>query len=257
MAYEIQASEMLWEPPVPEDIFKYTGRREDKAASSPEISTIGAHSYQHDLESLFWLLLWIVLTRTGHRPSIKASLDVFQDSRGPTTERRLLLTKGFSTTLVKSFHPDTVDFMEELGRLRLFLYWQYRKREPERMLDVSTYSCVCAGYIRFFSFTDEPSVRTRWAGLPLVDPSDRHQEAERISPKAIGLPAEASRRTTVRPELRTRKRKAAKPDGEVSRDGRLAMDQAQVGPCVEVESRSPTEQGHPTKRARKIVLVGI
>mgnify|MGYP001455803475 CR=1 FL=1 len=46
------------------------------------------HNFQHDLESLFWVLLWISLTRVGHQPSEEYSWELFVPQMRLSNARR-------------------------------------------------------------------------------------------------------------------------------------------------------------------------
>ncbi|KAF7776854.1 hypothetical protein Agabi119p4_5247 [Agaricus bisporus var. burnettii] len=52
------------------------------------------HRFQHDLESLWWVALYILIYRVAHRPGKKLSGNIFTRSRVPTGARRQLFEGG-------------------------------------------------------------------------------------------------------------------------------------------------------------------
>ena len=138
------------------------------------------HTYQHDLESLFWLLLWILLTRLNHQPSIEAASTAFQDGHD-IHARGVALKHGFNPTLHDSFHSKVIQVRDGLGAVRRQLYRFYKKLSPQELRDPVSYHLVCGQYLKSFSEINEPVFRVVWGKLPLSPPSTSFTSANMLS----------------------------------------------------------------------------
>ena len=181
MAFEIQSIITLYQPYVSDSEVLDDSDDPDPAEGN---AIARMHTYQHDLESLFWLLLWIVLTKLGHQPSIDAAHTIFGEA-DDIYDRFNTLKDGFSTAFRDSFYPDTNTIRAGLSIIRRRLYGSYAKRSPDQLQNIGSYSSPCAQYIEVFKKINDPLKREHWAGLALEPPSNRPRAKERGVVKLI------------------------------------------------------------------------
>ncbi|KAF9540041.1 hypothetical protein CPC08DRAFT_731033, partial [Agrocybe pediades] len=87
------------------------------------------HNFQHDLETLWWLILYVLMALTNHPPSIAYSEKIFQNTTSPPPHRidafYHSIRKTLEEVLIESAQPLT-GIMEDM---RMRLVDQYVKRE--------------------------------------------------------------------------------------------------------------------------------
>ncbi|KAJ3516638.1 hypothetical protein NMY22_g14153 [Coprinellus aureogranulatus] len=145
--YSIRAS--------PKDRFGYSGWDDD---SDPLPKEVRKHTYAHDLESLWWLILWIVTNRVNHARSHRKAYRYFQGNN--IMQRRKLLEYGPLPVL----HPVLGGvFLKRLDSVRRVIFLGYEGRNPHTDLeDLKTYRGSCGVFVRFFDTIDEEEVRAVW-----------------------------------------------------------------------------------------------
>jgi hypothetical protein len=215
------------------------------------------HTYQHDLESLFWLILWIVLARVGHQQSIDAAFAIFQEGHSTQFARGRTLKDGFTPALQDSFHVDTHKIRDELGAIRRQLYRAYKMRSPQDMQDIASYSLVCGQYLEFFRRINEPLNREAWSGLAIVPPANRSTAKEQNFLEFIvdaNLDSEGMLPPGSVAHSESRKRKC---DEEDTRDELPSFDQAVLapvaGPSTQGSEAESSAGPRRSKRAKKTV----
>ncbi|TEB35798.1 hypothetical protein FA13DRAFT_1811462 [Coprinellus micaceus] len=235
MAYEIQTHAPLYDPQEFEaESLGYLTRLQTGTCEPVQM-----HTYQHDLESLFWLILWIVLARIGHQQSIDAAFAIFQEGHSTQFARGRTLKDGFTPALQDSFHVDTHKIRDELGAIRRQLYRAYKMRSPQDMQDIASYSLVCGQYLEFFRRINEPLNREAWSGLAIWTPI--------WTLKGMLPPGSVA-------HSESRKRKC---DEEDTRDELPSFDQAVLapvaGPSTQGSEAESSAGPRRSKRAKKTV----
>lgn len=249
MAYEIQASESLYEPPLRTgDRGAFKARQKRPGTAHQGVVGVRQHTYQHDLESLWWLLLWIILTRIGYQKSRDAALNIFQETRTPTAERRIVITKGFTPSLFDCFHPDTNVLREEMVDLRESIYSYYKLRGPDILEDIATYSALCSEYISFFDVINEPLKRSQWAGFPINPPSGRPRVEEQNFLQLDISPPEIQELTVADTKKRERDSNVEDEDMDDELPAVGGHVQAQAGPS---STQAPAESSRGSRRSKR------
>lgn len=119
----------------------------------PQAQASVNHNYQHDLESIWWILLWIILCRIKpHTTSKKTSQKVLQyfdhDIRNFRRRRELFTT---SLTEVRPFFPKHIfkRFWDPLEKLRKSMHKAYVGRAVFGHLEISeSYSDIQAQFAK-------------------------------------------------------------------------------------------------------------
>ena len=81
------------------------------------------YNYLHDVESLYWVHLWILLSRISHGPSLMLANEVFLNDGYPSGKRRTLFENGINEA---TFHPDVQPLVRFLNGVPLALLDAYR-----------------------------------------------------------------------------------------------------------------------------------
>ncbi|KAG8906678.1 hypothetical protein FRB99_006379 [Tulasnella sp. 403] len=92
MALEIQSSKSIYRPEfqgVEDEDFDSENELDPKKQPKPEIIK---HNFEHDLESIFWLLLWFLTSRSGHEKAQEYGREVFQHAMKPSNAREDVFT---------------------------------------------------------------------------------------------------------------------------------------------------------------------
>ncbi|KAG2008942.1 other/FunK1 protein kinase [Coprinopsis cinerea AmutBmut pab1-1] len=152
------------------------GRRGRQKQSSTEDAPTHPviHSYQHDLESLWWIILWLIAMRRRDGADSRALTEhLFQQTMdtGYISMRWLFFKEGLdelSTAWWASF-PSILkdDFLPHLDDLRGELLASYTQRnEANSVMDVESYSWVTGVPLTlFFAIVDQ--TRAQWGGIEM------------------------------------------------------------------------------------------
>jgi hypothetical protein len=170
MAWELQTSHTLYigecwqggtERRTFQELLRVASQKNDRAAT-PISTGVKKHTYAHDFESLFWLLLWILTNHTGHHESYYAARAYFQENT-PTARRCLLDLGGLPIR-----HPQLSEVVGVLDDVREALVLGYRARHPETDIEkLGTYETVYDAHAYFFSAVNKEGIRPMWAHLKL------------------------------------------------------------------------------------------
>ncbi len=102
--------------------------------------------FQHDLESLWWIALWIVLYRVKHPAALAVAKRVFTYGELPSPRRSKLFAKPKFAKYLKSIIPKELSsFVESLSGVREILYFSYvdqRFSGDGVMSEAATYSDI-------------------------------------------------------------------------------------------------------------------
>lgn len=116
----------------------------DEEDISPPKQVNPKFRFQHDLESLWWIALWIVLDHVRHPEALKLADDVFTEYEYPTRDRiDLFANSTFASQLKPVITNELFAVVQNLNRIRLMLYFSYVDASFSRdevMFDSATYS---------------------------------------------------------------------------------------------------------------------
>lgn len=134
------------------------------------------HTYQHDIESLWWLTLWIVMCNVGHDPSAQKAEPVFRKRVAMTSAReRVFLEVGRFTALIGTLRPELRTFGPILNFIRLLLLTCYTNRKPQNIGVENTYAQVMACHLQFFEHLEKS--RDHWGAVDISPKSPRPSAA--------------------------------------------------------------------------------
>ncbi|KAF9446799.1 hypothetical protein P691DRAFT_707861 [Macrolepiota fuliginosa MF-IS2] len=100
--------------------------------------------FQHDLESLWWIILWILLCRIKDPDTSAFTQTIFTFDHMPTRERLGLFTlPTFTSTLEGFIHPELRPSVTYLNNIRTTLYNSYINRQKfEERFDPRSYADI-------------------------------------------------------------------------------------------------------------------
>ncbi|KAG2008965.1 other/FunK1 protein kinase [Coprinopsis cinerea AmutBmut pab1-1] len=185
MAVEIQRSKLLLPAVIAKNVSAEDSEEEEEEEEVEEnrIATVlhlnrpVKHNYQHDLESIWWMFLWLGSARVKRSLSRSFAKGLFQAgaATGVTTQNRV---KGRLVTLANSLNlddeflqslPDEMkpSFISGLETLRCALHTAYIQRNVEgRQNDLETYSYIMSkAFHRFFRKIEKS--RDKWEAIEL------------------------------------------------------------------------------------------
>ncbi|KAF5316634.1 hypothetical protein D9619_006094 [Psilocybe cf. subviscida] len=102
------------------------------------------YNFQHDLESLWWLVLFYITKCVGHQPSEDYAEFIFQKTLTPSSERSECFIDNFRSSGGRSLHPRLKEpFKDLMEKLRAALYEEYVAREAFGQLTIpESYSYI-------------------------------------------------------------------------------------------------------------------
>ncbi|KAF8882556.1 hypothetical protein BD779DRAFT_1674902 [Infundibulicybe gibba] len=110
-------------------------------------------NFQHDLESLWWVLLWVITEGPDHTSSRKFADKIFQNRPQASTQRRRVVKNSNYLLEVAGFHPSVLTYGDSLSRCMVALYLSYLDREQKDRLDESaSYAGAHGEVYRLFEY---------------------------------------------------------------------------------------------------------
>lgn len=209
MAHEILWNKSLYDPPVlryepgdddsdyddynPNDPFAFEPQM---VPDVPLPKVVSIHTYQHDMESLWWLALWISMCMVGHAASSIAAGHVFRDIGAPMQKRSNIFLHHFEfVELIRNCIIELYPIGNALGDMRILLVHHYQTREPSAIDKDVSYGKVLAGFVDFFRKIKQTEavwgpVKIASTGPKLVpkavhDTSDLGRPSSRLVPMPI------------------------------------------------------------------------
>ncbi|KAF9543025.1 hypothetical protein CPC08DRAFT_716824 [Agrocybe pediades] len=178
MPHEILTSQYL-SAPVPksssedskekekEKLKEYQAQRGNGMATVQTQESTVVHNPQHDVESLWWLKLWILTFCVNHPESREWAGLVFRNSLNPSKKRRGAFTSNIDRLLSDKLRPDLVEpFAFSMGRFGRRLREEYIGREQaDEVLDLNACGKVYEIADEFFTDIKESSA---WREVPLL-----------------------------------------------------------------------------------------
>ncbi|EAU89782.2 other/FunK1 protein kinase [Coprinopsis cinerea okayama7 len=215
----------------------FVGGDEDEDEEAPSDPSVPAvHNYQHDLESLWWILLWLATTRINQDLPKRFGQIYFQqrvDSPYASTRLQLFLQPLIRARDLQESLPESLQssFITSLDRLRYDLYAGYvRRNRSSRQADSGAYSRVLTKpFAQFFEALE--GSRDEWAGLELIGEGDS-SESGSVDSKEGDVHPEASAAPVSLPPIPppSRKRRVADSEQTQQPSKRARMSQAAVPP---------------------------
>ncbi|KAF6758576.1 hypothetical protein DFP72DRAFT_1005642 [Ephemerocybe angulata] len=189
MAYEIQSSRLLCHliPINYKEVVHPDWGRGPKASGQLTVSqgeewgTV-RHTVLHDIESLWWFILWIITSRVGCEPSRAAAKLIFQATSTPTTTRSNSLFVGLPRDVTSSLHGSVKPIASALEHFRARLYHDCCRNTQEMRLDYTNFAPICAVPLIFFKNIED--FRGVWGVLP-VRQSQEDAEAGRLRTQTV------------------------------------------------------------------------
>ncbi|KAG2008963.1 other/FunK1 protein kinase [Coprinopsis cinerea AmutBmut pab1-1] len=194
------------------------------------------HTYQHDLESIWWILMWLATTRINQKlPRLfgRAYLQQRVDLQYARSRCGLLMESLSTEPQVKESLPQTLrtSFYKRLDIMRNNIYVTYVTRTMERKHnDIESYSWIIGEGMRLF-FDPVARSREKWGDIELVVDSE-----PRASPVAAPLLLRESPKVEA-----PRKRKS------VGLEGRALAKRLRTGPGRDMDM--PTRTTGPMTRS--------
>lgn len=227
MACEIQSALSLFEPSQkPADPFNDCNAPSDDTDAG-YLHVVQKHTYSHDLESLWWLILWIITSLIAHRESYANAYVYFRQN--DVMRRTWLLKNGGLPVL----DPRVAEFRTPLNNVRSVLWAGYQARDPRTDIEtLATYKGVTRTFVRFFAEMNKS--RDKWGSVTLREPASQSVQSAAY---AAGVPQGSA--ATVQSD--SRKRKEREEDGK----GEVGVGRATRPPTV----KAPEAPG-PEKRTR-------
>ncbi|KAF4581317.1 Peroxisomal membrane protein PAS20 [Pleurotus pulmonarius] len=135
-------------------------------SNNPEYGHVVVYNFQHDLESVWWILLWSATSRVSHTPSIDWSRDIFRNTMTPSQARLDCLLLSIAATLKANLHPSLQSFVAPLEVLRTNIYTEYiERRNVQAMSDHTSYIRIHRIFDAFFNSIRR--TRATWGGAAL------------------------------------------------------------------------------------------
>ncbi|KAJ2930150.1 hypothetical protein H1R20_g6923, partial [Candolleomyces eurysporus] len=145
------------------------------------------HNFQHDVEAIFWIVLWIFTLRVGHQPSANYARPAFEPSMTLSFYRRSMFLVNSSEDLRECLLAPLKLFAGTICIIRGVLRWEAHRRGRDRLwYQPESYSQIHAivGLAFRTHFKDSS---TDWAKIPLQN-SSKSRPAQLLSdnvPKPI------------------------------------------------------------------------
>ncbi|KAJ3016172.1 hypothetical protein NUW54_g862 [Trametes sanguinea] len=140
MAVEVQSRFSIYMEAPPSESMEDIDQPDAPASSPPAIR----HNFQHDLESMFWILTWLVVTHIPGQDCAVMSNELFhsKDPRFHIDRLRFLVDSRFCAERLESLRQDLPSSIRRgLLTLRAILHKRYLSR-GHSIGDMSTYSPI-------------------------------------------------------------------------------------------------------------------
>ncbi|KAJ3532810.1 hypothetical protein NMY22_g7598 [Coprinellus aureogranulatus] len=117
-------------------------------------------SFQHDLESIWWLTVYLLTVRVDHQRSQNFAERIFQHTTELTYARSRCLERPVLDKLISCLHPDIAEIAGTLEYLRGRLYHENLERNAIRLAnpmadDVDSYAEIHNDFYLAFSYLTE------------------------------------------------------------------------------------------------------
>ncbi|PPQ78291.1 hypothetical protein CVT25_011750 [Psilocybe cyanescens] len=131
------------------------------------------HNFQHDLESVWWILLWTLTCRIVHAPCNTWALPIFQNITNLSPARAECFTLALQAGIPAEgdFQSKLAEPTREFGRCmelgRRFMFLEYRKRVKSRLLrERGSYAFIHQQFIKLFE--QVALIKAEWRPVELI-----------------------------------------------------------------------------------------
>jgi len=181
------------------------------------------HNFQHDLESVWWILLWTITCRIAHPPSQAYAKTIFDNSMRSSLQRYDALAEPLTRTLRTVLKESLSEFSVYMESMRKYLLKQYRRRYGiEKLNNPRSYTRIHHLFRGFFMLLEEEKDLHWHSDEPLlgsvelaeapatgddttaVSGSDSAQPGEQPTRPRIAAPKRAIRLIASRDSIQTR-----------------------------------------------------
>ncbi|KAF9540044.1 hypothetical protein CPC08DRAFT_717357, partial [Agrocybe pediades] len=144
--------------------------KQPEAAPKPDSKIHVVHNFQHDLETLWWLILYVLTALTNHRPSKDYSEKIFQNTMTPPPARIDAFYYSIEETLGDVLIPSAKPLIAIMDATRARLKGAYIEREEaNKTNDPASYVLI---HLIFVSFLDQLCTKfPSCMDIDLVNPS--------------------------------------------------------------------------------------
>ncbi|KAF6758219.1 hypothetical protein DFP72DRAFT_188944 [Ephemerocybe angulata] len=191
------------------------------------------HTFFHDLESLWWLILWLITSRIGCDASKIAAQDIFRVSSfseaAANVARGQVFTQGLESIL-PSLHNGVKIIAKKLDPFRVWLHGSCIRNTAQMRLVLENYAPACVAPMVFFKSIE--NFRDEWAFLPLQRPTTT-MEVPRIAPHLGPLAVPPPSEKPSNGSRQKSKRKSLHPDNGIpgsSMERAIDEDEDRPGP---------------------------
>lgn len=147
MPAEIRSDATYHRPTVDLEMARKTGRLDDVASTETHV----IYNPQHDLESVWWIILWIITCCLAPDLRISHAKRYFSHSETATKRRRELLEIG-DDLLFSAFSQQLSDFAFEMCLLGIEMHQLYLQRGSKGVVEqVEAYSDIPTSFGHFSS----------------------------------------------------------------------------------------------------------
>lgn len=151
-------------PPIYEiiDVFADGGQPDPQPPEQPLV-----YNFQHDLESLWWIFLWTVLSRVPHQASVMYGKTIFQNTMILSAARSQCFLEEIGTHLEQCLHSPLKLLSAPLEMLRRIMHSAYvERRRDGKLTDIASYVAVHRCFVQFFNRIK--TSQATWGGTALV-----------------------------------------------------------------------------------------
>jgi hypothetical protein len=169
----------------------------ETSVTQPAPEQVIIYNFQHDLESIWWILMWTLTARVPHNPSRDFASKIFQNRISLTRERADCITEDITERLSACLEKSLLRFVRPLERLRLAMRREYVIRAKKNELFVrGSYSNIHAIFVSFFRGFDLANSNWRAMRLGTNEPQPRA-----LAPRTSSQPGGTLQPAAAAPDL--------------------------------------------------------
>lgn len=202
------------------------------------------HNFHHDLESVYWVLLWCILRHTNHNMTKDRLSHLFDTStdEGLSNAKHMFLSPFFPYSLVITDNPALTKLLEDL-RTAFYLGSTSQERSQHR---------VTAS--QFLGYLDD-ALKKDWPTNDAAIPFERPRTSDAYLSSAFTMPRTSTKRKeSADPQPSTRLKKSRKL-GSFAKLTAIVAGLTPIGTTSRYNLRSKTQKPQPESsrmtRARK------
>ncbi|RXW17139.1 hypothetical protein EST38_g8714 [Candolleomyces aberdarensis] len=184
------------------------------------------HNFQHDVEAIFWIVLWVITLRVGYKPSADYAQPAFQRSMTLSDYRTRMFLNNSSEGLRECLLAPLKSLTTTIWVIRGVLCCEaYRRGKDQSWFQPESYSQIHA--IVGLALHNQLKYPSDWAKVPLRNSSESGvaQFLSDIVPKPMGPPAidpgsdSEQSSELAQPRASSKPSKSRKRTGTVDDDG--------------------------------------